>query len=139
MTYSAGTSGAPVSCKLAIAGATVPQIAALSGHSIAQVQKILDVYLPRRGEVALSAVVGYPEQARPPYGPAGQRGGWADLHRNRHAGVAGGSELACLTLTLTLTLRGEGVPPKPLESQACSNVVPDFVQVDESLARRIEI
>lgn len=41
---------------LAIAGATVPQIAALSGHSVDQVQKILDVYLPRRGEVALGGV-----------------------------------------------------------------------------------
>lgn len=42
--------------QLAIAGATVPQIAALSGHKVDQVQKILDVYLPRRGEVALGGV-----------------------------------------------------------------------------------
>ncbi len=39
--------------QLAIAGATVPQIAALSGHSVNQVQKILDDYLPRRSEADL--------------------------------------------------------------------------------------
>ncbi|RKK04006.1 integrase [Pseudoroseomonas wenyumeiae] len=42
--------------QLAIAGATTPQIAALSGHSIDQAQKILDTYLPRRGEVALGGI-----------------------------------------------------------------------------------
>ncbi|EHM01391.1 site-specific recombinase, phage integrase family [Acetobacteraceae bacterium AT-5844] len=42
--------------QLAIAGATTPQIAALSGHAIDQVQKILDTYLPRRGEVALGGI-----------------------------------------------------------------------------------
>jgi integrase len=42
--------------QLAIAGATSPQIAALSGHSIEQAQKILDTYLPRRGEVALGGI-----------------------------------------------------------------------------------
>jgi len=42
--------------QLAIAGATVPQIAAISGHSVDQVQKIIDVYLPRRGDVALGGI-----------------------------------------------------------------------------------
>ncbi len=42
--------------QLALAEATTPQIAALSGHSIDQVQTILDTYLPRRGEVALGGV-----------------------------------------------------------------------------------
>jgi hypothetical protein len=42
--------------QLAVAGATTPQIAALSGHGIDRIQKILDTYLPRRGEVALGGV-----------------------------------------------------------------------------------
>lgn len=42
--------------QLAVAGATTPQIAALSGHSIDRAQKILDTYLPRRGDVALGGV-----------------------------------------------------------------------------------
>jgi len=42
--------------QLAIAGATTPQIAALSGHGIDRIQKILDTYLPRRGDVALGGV-----------------------------------------------------------------------------------
>jgi hypothetical protein len=50
--------------QLALAGATTPQIAALSGHSIDDVQTILDTYLPRRGEVALGGVEKW-EQAPP--------------------------------------------------------------------------
>ena len=42
--------------QLAIAGATTPQIASLSGHKIDQVQGILDTYLPRSGSVALGGV-----------------------------------------------------------------------------------
>jgi integrase len=42
--------------QLAIAGATTPQIASLSGHAIDHAQRILDTYLPRRGEVALGGV-----------------------------------------------------------------------------------
>jgi len=42
--------------RLAEAGATTPQIAALSGHGIDYCQKIIDTYLPRRTEVALSAI-----------------------------------------------------------------------------------
>ncbi|MGD0430724.1 MAG: tyrosine-type recombinase/integrase, partial [Acetobacteraceae bacterium] len=42
--------------RLAEAGATTPQIAALSGHGIDYCQKIIDTYLPRRSEVALSAI-----------------------------------------------------------------------------------
>ena len=42
--------------RLAEAGATVPQIAAVTGWSIDDCQSIVDVYLPRRTEVALSAI-----------------------------------------------------------------------------------
>lgn len=42
--------------QLALAGATVPQIAALAGWQIDHTQKIVDTYLPRRGEVALGGV-----------------------------------------------------------------------------------
>jgi integrase len=42
--------------QMALAGATVPQIASVSGHSVDRVQTILDTYLPRRGDVALGAV-----------------------------------------------------------------------------------
>lgn len=42
--------------RLAEAGATVPQIAALTGWSIDYCQSIVDVYLPRRTEVALTAI-----------------------------------------------------------------------------------
>ena len=42
--------------RLAEAGATTPQIAAVSGHSIDQCQRIIDTYLPRRTEVALGAI-----------------------------------------------------------------------------------
>jgi hypothetical protein len=41
--------------RMAEAGATTPQIAAVSGHSIDSCQKILDVYLPRRADIALGA------------------------------------------------------------------------------------
>ena len=42
--------------RLAEAGATVPQIAAVTGWSIDYCQRIVDVYLPRRTEVALTAI-----------------------------------------------------------------------------------
>jgi hypothetical protein len=42
--------------RLAEAGATTPQIAALSGHGIDYCQKIIETYLPRRTEVALAAI-----------------------------------------------------------------------------------
>jgi hypothetical protein len=42
--------------RLAEAGATTPQIAALSGHSIDYCQRIIDTYLPRRTEVALGGI-----------------------------------------------------------------------------------
>lgn len=41
---------------MAKAGATTAQIAAVSGHRIEECQKILDVYLPRRLDVALKAI-----------------------------------------------------------------------------------
>lgn len=43
--------------QLALAGATTPEIAALSGHKIDHVQKIIDTYLPRTGQVALGGVL----------------------------------------------------------------------------------
>jgi hypothetical protein len=42
--------------QMAAAGATVPQIAAITGWQIDYTQKIVDTYLPKRGEVALEAV-----------------------------------------------------------------------------------
>lgn len=39
--------------RLAEAGATVPEIAAISGHTIDRCQKILDVYIPRSRQMAL--------------------------------------------------------------------------------------
>ncbi|HEX3349589.1 MAG TPA: hypothetical protein VHS58_15960, partial [Acetobacteraceae bacterium] len=42
--------------RLAEAGATTPQIAAVSGHSVDYCQRIIDTYLPRRTEVALGGI-----------------------------------------------------------------------------------
>jgi hypothetical protein len=42
--------------RLAEARATVPQIASLTGWSIDYCQSIVDVYLPRRTEFALTAI-----------------------------------------------------------------------------------
>ena len=42
--------------KMAEAGASPSQIAAVSGHSINQTVRILDTYIPRRGAVALGAI-----------------------------------------------------------------------------------
>ena len=42
--------------RLAEAGATTPQIAAVSGHSIDYCQRIIDTYLPRRTEVAIGGI-----------------------------------------------------------------------------------
>lgn len=41
---------------LALAGATIAQIAALSGHSVDQTAKIIETYIPRRGEIALAGM-----------------------------------------------------------------------------------
>jgi hypothetical protein len=48
--------------RMAEAGATTPQIAAVSGHSIDSCQKILDVYLPRRADIALGAIRAWEKQ-----------------------------------------------------------------------------
>lgn len=45
--------------RMALAGATTAQIAAVSGHTIDHVQRILDVYIPRRGEVAAAAIAAW--------------------------------------------------------------------------------
>jgi integrase len=42
--------------RMAEAGATSAQIAAVSGHTIEQTSRILDTYIPRRGEVAAGAI-----------------------------------------------------------------------------------
>lgn len=42
--------------RLAEAGATVPEIASISGHTIDRCQRILEVYLPRNSKMAKSAV-----------------------------------------------------------------------------------
>lgn len=51
--------------KLAEAGASVPQIAAVTGHGMKQVEKILAVYLPRRSDVAAAGIEAW-ERVRPP-------------------------------------------------------------------------
>jgi hypothetical protein len=42
--------------QLALAGATIPQIAALSGHSIEHTTRIIETYVPRRADIALAGV-----------------------------------------------------------------------------------
>jgi integrase len=42
--------------RMAEVGATTAQIAAVSGHTIDQTARILDTYIPRRGEVAAGAI-----------------------------------------------------------------------------------
>lgn len=42
--------------RMAEAGATTAQIAGVSGHTIDQTSRILDTYIPRRGEVAAGAI-----------------------------------------------------------------------------------
>lgn len=49
--------------RLAEAGATTPQIAAISGHGIDYCQRIIDTYLPRRSEVALGGIEAWERQA----------------------------------------------------------------------------
>ena len=50
---------------MAVAGLPVPQIAAITGHSLKSVEDILRVYLPRRTEVALAGIAAW-EAAAPP-------------------------------------------------------------------------
>ncbi|WP_158933111.1 tyrosine-type recombinase/integrase [Acidisphaera sp. S103] len=45
--------------RMAESGATDAQIAAVSGHSIEQTRRILDTYIPRRGEVAAGAIAAW--------------------------------------------------------------------------------
>ncbi|KAA2211665.1 tyrosine-type recombinase/integrase [Teichococcus oryzae] len=54
--------------QMALAGATPSQIAAVSGHSIDQTMKILDTYIPRRGDVAAGAITAW--EANRPLGTA---------------------------------------------------------------------
>ncbi|CAH2603708.1 Tyrosine-type recombinase/integrase [Rhodovastum atsumiense] len=49
--------------RLAEAGATTPQIAAVSGHAIDYCQRIIDTYLPRRTEVALGGIEAWEKHA----------------------------------------------------------------------------
>ncbi|MDF3073003.1 MAG: putative phage integrase family protein [Alphaproteobacteria bacterium] len=42
--------------RLAEAGCTVPEISAISGHTIERTAQILEVYLPRTGAVAANAI-----------------------------------------------------------------------------------
>lgn len=65
---------------LALAGATIPQIAALSGHSVDQTAKIIETYIPRRGEIALAGMELWERGERRaiallPQGKAGRDGG----------------------------------------------------------------
>lgn len=47
---------------MALAGATVPQIASVSGHSIDRTQQIIDTYIPRNVELARLAVAKMPSR-----------------------------------------------------------------------------
>jgi hypothetical protein len=50
---------------MALAGATVPEIASVSGHSVETTQRILDTYLPRNrelGELAITKLSEYQKQ-----------------------------------------------------------------------------
>lgn len=49
--------------RMAEAGATTAQIAAVSGHTIDQTSRILDTYIPRRGEVAAGAIEAWEQGA----------------------------------------------------------------------------
>ena len=53
--------------RMAEAGATVPQIASVSGHSIEATQRILETYLPRNrdlAEIAITRLVEYKKQPK---------------------------------------------------------------------------
>ncbi|MGA8757405.1 MAG: hypothetical protein WB611_13960, partial [Stellaceae bacterium] len=53
--------------RMAEAGATVPQIASVSGHSIEATQRILETYLPRNrdlAEIAIARLADYQKNAR---------------------------------------------------------------------------
>ncbi len=62
--------------RMAEAGATVPQIASVSGHSIEATQPILETYLPRNrdlAEIAIARLVSHQNQGRTA-APSGNRG-----------------------------------------------------------------
>jgi hypothetical protein len=50
--------------RMAEAGATAAQIAAVSGHTIDQTSRILDTYIPRRGEVGAGAIEAWAGRVR---------------------------------------------------------------------------
>ena len=52
--------------RMAEAGATVPQIASVSGHSIEATQRILETYLPRNRDLAEIAITRLAEYKRRP-------------------------------------------------------------------------
>ena len=52
--------------RMAEAGATVPQIASVSGHSIEATQRILETYLPRNRDLAEVAISRFAEYKRQP-------------------------------------------------------------------------
>jgi integrase len=52
--------------RMAEAGATVPQIASVSGHSIEATQRILETYLPRNRDLAEIAITRLAEYKRQP-------------------------------------------------------------------------
>ena len=59
--------------QMALAGATTAQIAALAGWSIDRTQRIIDTYVPRRGEVALGGVERWEEMGETAPSPAAKR------------------------------------------------------------------
>lgn len=61
LTFRALRSSAMVA--LAEAGATAPEIASVSGHSIARTQSILDVYIPKTSRLAENAITAFEKSA----------------------------------------------------------------------------
>ena len=59
--------------QMALAGATTAQIAALAGWSIDRTQRIVDTYVPRRGEVALGGVERWEEMGSTAQSPVVKR------------------------------------------------------------------
>ena len=68
--------------RMAEAGATDAQIAAVSGHSIEQTRRILDTYIPRRGEVAAGAIAAWEDMLARQAGQDDQQTGSDALHQD---------------------------------------------------------
>jgi hypothetical protein len=68
--------------RMAEAGASDAQIAALSGHSIDQTRRILDTYIPRRGEVAAGAIAAWEDMLDRRIAPKSEPDETSALHQS---------------------------------------------------------